>query len=293
MTNPFQQSEELWLLAFSTKYKHISSFEELFDEKALAISSHEITSETVDAMPDDMWMMEIYFSEEPHQNIIPKELGNMVDADSIKITKVENKDWTDRALSSLGEIKTEKFHIIRSSDALLSGLIPIILNLTRAFGTGEHATTIGCLEALELYANKKVQKVLDIGTGTGILAIAAKKLWPDAEVCATDIDAVAIEVAKEHANTNNVALKFEGMDGVGSLVVKQKYDIVLANILARPLIEMSYDISSLVEECGVVILSGFLENQMHDILGSYAKYDLLKFKHFNKSNWITLILTKK
>ena len=112
-------------------------------------------------------------------------------------------------------------------------------------------------------------------------------------MCATDIDAVAIEVAKEHANTNNVALKFEVMDGVGSLVVKQKYDIVLANILARPLIEMSYDISSLVEECGVVILSGFLENQMHDILGSYAKYDLLKFKHFNKSNWITLILTKK
>ena len=267
MTNPFKQPEKLWLLAFSTKYKHISSFEELFDEKTLAISSHEITSETVEAMPDDSWMMEIYFSEKPGQNIIPKELHNVVDQDSIKITKVQNKDWTDRALSSLGEIKTEKFHIIRSSDAMLSGLIPIILNLTRAFGTGEHATTIGCLEALELHTDKKVRKVLDIGTGTGILAIAAKKLWPNSEVLATDIDAVAIEVAKEHAHTNNVVLKFEVMDGVKNLGITQKFDIVLANILARPLIEMVQDITELVEDGGVVILSGFLENQMHDIIG--------------------------
>jgi len=292
MTNPFQQTEELWLLSFSTQYKNINSFEELFDEKALAISSHEISSTTVDAMPDDQWMIEMYLSARPHQNIIPKGLYDLIDSDSIKITKVESKDWTDRALSTLGEIKTEKFHIIRSRDALLSGLIPIILNLTRAFGTGEHATTIGCLEALELHAGKKVHKVLDIGTGTGILAIAAKKLWPGAEVWATDIDAVAIEVAKEHANTNEVELKFEVMDGVASLGVRQKYDIILANILARPLMEMAENISSLVAASGVVILSGFLENQMDDILEAYEKYYLLRLKHFNKNNWITLILAK-
>lgn len=290
MTNPFQQSKELWLLSFSTKFQHLEMFEEFFDEKVLAISSHEIHSETVESMPDDLWVVEIYLSK--NSNIIPATLRNLIDQDSIKIRKVENKDWTDRAISSLGEIKTNKFHIIRSSDATTSNLIPIILNLTRAFGTGEHATTIGCLEGLESYSHKDVQNVLDIGTGTGVLAIAAKKLWPMAEVLATDIDAVAIEVAKEHADTNKVKLAFKVMDGVESLDVKQKYDIILANILARPLIEMSKHIAALVNLGGVVILSGFLENQKNDILEHYTKYNLSEVHSCNKNNWITLILKR-
>jgi len=292
MTNPFKQSEELWLLSFATKYKHIGSFEKLFDEKALAISSYEITSETVDAMPDDQWMIEIYFGEKLDRNIMPQELFHFIDQDSLNIVQVENKDWTDRALSSLGEIKTEKFHIMRSRDASQSGLIPIILNLTRAFGTGEHDTTIGCLEVIESYSDKDVRKVLDIGTGTGILAIAAKKLWPNAAVLATDIDAVAIEVAQEHANINNVLLDLEVIDGVKSLGISEKYDIILANILARPLIEIAQDIAMLVADGGIVILSGFLENQMDDIIESYEKYNLYKLRHFNKNSWITLILTQ-
>ncbi len=293
MTNPFSQTEELWLLAFATQYQHVSLFEDFFDEKVLAISSHEITSETVDAMPDDEWMVEVYFGEEPKQDIIPKNLRDLIKSGSILITKVENKDWTDRALSSLGEIKTDKFHIIRSSDASSSNLIPIVLNLTRAFGTGEHATTIGCLEALELYSSKAVNRVLDVGTGTGILAIAAKKLWSNAEVVATDIDAVAIEVAKDHAQTNDVDLELVVMDGVENLDVSAKYDIVLANILARPLIEMAASIARLVDDGGVIILSGFLENQMQAIVESYVKCELSVASHFNKNNWVTLILTKK
>ena len=290
MTNPFQQSPELWLLAFATKYKNISAFEDSFEKKALAISSHEIASTTVEAMPDDEWMMEVYFGEEPSKNIISSELSNLVD--SIAITRVENKDWTDIAASSLGEITTGKFHIIRSSDAISSNLIPIILDLTRAFRTGEHATTMGCVEALESYSGSTPREILDIGTGTGILAIAAKKLWPDAEVTATDIDAVAIDVARHHAEINNVVLKLHVLDGVTDLGSSSKYDIVLANILARPLIEMAEDITSLVNGGGVIILSGFLENQMQEIVESYNKYSFSMVNYLNKNNWITLILTK-
>ena len=292
MTNPFYQPEQLWLLAFATKYKHVSAFEDLFEEEALAVSSHEITSETVDAMPDDEWMMEIYFGAEPIIEIMPADLKRCIEPGSVKITKVENKDWTDIAASSLGEIKTQKFHIIRSNEVVDSGLIPVILDLTRAFGTGEHATTMGCIEALELYSDKKIDKVLDIGTGTGILAIASKKLWSDAEVMATDIDAVAIDVATHHADINNVELKLQVVDGVSSFDKKDQYDIVLANILARPLIEMAENITSLVKDGGMIILSGFLENQMQEIVVHYTKHNLSIVRHFNKNNWITLILTK-
>jgi len=290
MTNPFQQFKELWLLSFETKFQYLEMFEDFFDEKVLAISSHEISSKTVESMPDDLWVVEIYLSK--NANIIPGTLMNLIDKDSIKIRKVENKDWTERAISSLGEIKTNKFHIIRSKDTVSSDLIPIILNLTRAFGTGEHATTIGCIEALESYAHKDVHKVLDIGTGTGVLAIASKKLWPMADVLATDIDSVAIEVAKEHANTNKVQLEFAVMDGVERLDVARKYDIILANILARPLIEMSERIAALVNIGGVVILSGFLDNQKNEILEHYTQYNLLEILSCNKNNWITLILQR-
>ena len=151
---------------------------------------------------------------------------------------------------------------------------------------------MGCIEALELYSDKKIDKVLDIGTGTGILAIASKKLWSDAEVMATDIDAVAIDVATHHADINNVELKLQVVDGVSSFDKKDQYDIVLANILARPLIEMAENITSLVKDGGMIILSGFLENQMQEIVVHYTKHNLSIVRHFNKNNWITLILTK-
>ena len=292
MTNPFQQPSELWLLAFATHYKNIPLFEDFFAEKTLAISSHEITSETVDAMPDDEWRLELYFDAHKDAKIIPENLLPLISTDSIQIIKVENKDWTDFAASSLGEIKTAKFHIIRSNITSAQELIPIILDLTRAFGTGEHATTMGCLEALELYADNKIDSVLDIGTGTGILAIAAKKLWPEASVTATDIDEVAIDVAGHHADINNAALTLEVMDGVASMGQAQKYDIILANILARPLIEMGGDITSLMHDKSILILSGFLENQMQSIVECYGKYNIAEVKHTNKNNWITLILTK-
>lgn len=292
LSNPFEQSEELWLLSLATKYRNIHIFEDFFEEKSLAVSSHELSSQTVDSMPEDDWMVEIYFGAKPDVDIIPDSLKNLLKVDSTTITKVEHKDWTEVALSSLGEIKTNMFHIVRSSEYEASNLIPILLNLTRAFGTGEHATTMGCLESLESYADKEIFHVLDIGTGTGILAIAAKKLWPHANVVATDIDAVAIEITGDHALSNNVALEMFVMDGVTNLGLDRKYDMILANILARPLIEMSPHISALVKQGGIAILSGFLENQMSDVLKEYEAHGLAYVSHLNKNNWITLVLSK-
>lgn len=290
-SNPFRQPEELWILSLRTKYKYVIAIEDFFEEKTLAVSSHEISSKTVDSMPDDEWEVEIYFPLEPKDDIIPQDLQNFIETDSIKITKIENKDWTEASLASLGEIKTEKFHIIRSSESTVQPeLIPIILNLSRAFGTGEHATTMGCLEALERSVDMNPKRVLDIGTGTGILAIAAKKLWPEAQVIATDIDPIAIEVAQHHAHENGVELEFIVADGTSQ--IENKYDIILANILARPLIEMARDISSLIADKGIVILSGFLDNQKQEILFTYQKYNLSLVTCLEKNQWIILVFIK-
>lgn len=288
--NPFWQPEELWVLALHTHYKYISLIEDFFEEKALATSSYEISSETVESMPDDHWVVEIYLPYQPSNEIIPKNLENIIEKNSIKITRVENKDWTAASLASLGEIRTNKFHIIRSQeDYSDSGLIPIILNQTRAFGTGEHATTIGCLEALERYSKPETQSILDVGTGTGILAIVAKKLCPHAHIVATDIDPVAIEVAKDHAVANEVELEFLLADGLSERNSSYKYDIIVANILARPLIDMSKVIANLIKPQGIIILSGFLENQKDEIIQVYEKHGLSIIETIIKNQWVITV----
>ena len=137
-----------------------------------------------------------------------------------------------------------------------------------------------------------MQNVIDIGTGTGILAIAAKKIWPEAEVIGTDIDKVAVEVALQHATLNDADIKIHLADGTGHNITSQKFDIVIANILARPLIEMAKDITEIVANSGAIILSGFLENQLHDIIDKYQKYGFWTENIVNRNKWIILTLKK-
>lgn len=284
MDNPFQQNTDLWCLEFITEYKNLAIFDIVFEEKALTISSHEISSNTIESEDNDIWMMQIYFDYEVNHNIIPKELASVIKSDSIKIKYVEPKDWSLEP-SSLTDIKTKKFHIIRHLENIDINLIPLLINITRAFGTGDHSTTLGCLESLEGYCDRSIKSILDIGTGTGILAIAAKKLWPRSLVTGTDIDKVALEVSSQHAALNNTDIEFR-LD----LPVGDKFDIILANILARPLIEMAWSIAELLNKGGILILSGFLDNQLDSILTEYEKYNLAPVSTLYKDRWVTLTL---
>ena len=285
MDNPFDQIKELWCLELTTEYKNLGFFELAFENLAVTISSHEISSNNIEAEPDDIWMLEIYFGHEILSNMIPIKLLQYIQENSLKIYKIEPKDWVADSASLLSDLETSKFHIIRDLKQQKNHLIPIIINITRAFGTGDHATTLGCIESIEKYCDKQVKSVLDIGTGTGILAISAKKLWQDAEIIATDIDEVALEVASNHAELNKADIKFQ-MD----LPRGVKFDVILANILARPLIEMAENIASLLSKNGIIILSGFLDNQLESIISEYQKYNLFSISVINKDRWITLVL---
>jgi ribosomal protein L11 methyltransferase len=291
MENVFEQPKELWELSFSILYKDLSTFEDLFEEIGIAVSSHEISSKTVESLPEDLWRITVFFSYKPSLECIEDKFLSLIQKDSVKITQVEQKDWTKEVLNSLGDIKTDKFHIIRSKNSEDSHLIPILINLTRAFGTGEHATTLGCLKAMEKLSRHQFTDILDIGTGTGVLAIAAKKLWPSANVTATDIDEVAIEVSRTHAAENKVSLELHLADGASSLRDKG-FDLIFANILARPLIEMAEDIVRILRPGGFLILSGFLENQSDEILSKYIELGCSVVLHSNHDQWISATLSR-
>jgi ribosomal protein L11 methyltransferase len=165
------------------------------------------------------------------------------------------------------------------------GTIPFEIDASLAFGTGQHATTSGCLEALDRLERegKSFANIADIGTGTGLLAFAALALWPEAKCIASDIDAVAIEVAQDNAAINRVPLGHgrgelllavaAGMDSP-LLAARAPFDLIVANILAGPLIELAEDFTKALAPGGTIMLAGLLDSQADAVAHAYEERGL-------------------
>lgn len=167
-----------------------------------------------------------------------------------------------------------------------------------AFGS-EHQTTRGCLDALmdiDSISPEKPVRVLDVGTGSGILALAAAKLWPASRIVAVDIDDEAVRVARQNAADNGVEKQITAAlsDGYQSAVVQQNapYDVILANILARPLIAMAGDMAKNLKKGGYAVISGFIDNQTDWVVGEHEKYGLKLKRLYEKDNWRAALLEK-
>jgi ribosomal protein L11 methyltransferase len=156
------------------------------------------------------------------------------------------------------------------------------IDASLAFGTGQHATTSGCIEALDRLEREgaRFANIADIGTGTGLLAFAALALWPEAKCIATDIDAVAIDVARDNAAINGVTLGHGAgellmavADGLDSplLAARAPFDLIIANILAGPLIELAPDFARALAPGGTLILAGLLDTQADAVTAAYVK----------------------
>jgi ribosomal protein L11 methyltransferase len=165
-------------------------------------------------------------------------------------------------------------------------LIPIKIDAGRAFGTGEHATTKGCLEMISLLKTPPL-KILDVGTGTGVLAIACKKLWKDAEIFATDIDEVAVEIAKENAGLNDTNIKL-----AIKYSVDKSYDLIVSNILANPLIDMAGDFEKMLKIDGKLILSGFTKQQLQKLVETYSSFGFMLIDTISIDDWRIVLFTK-
>jgi ribosomal protein L11 methyltransferase len=187
-------------------------------------------------------------------------------------------------------------HGSHDRDKVKTGEIAIEIDAGQAFGTGHHGTTAGCLEMLAGVArSRRIGNVLDLGTGSGVLAIAAWKLLRVPGL-ATDIDAIATRVASENARRNGVVagLTFATAPGFHSTAfgAHGPFDLVIANILARPLMKMAPQLVANLAPGGSVILSGILAEQRWKVLAAYNAQRLKHVRTIWRNGWVTIHLTK-
>lgn len=215
--------------------------------------------------------------------------------------ELPDKDWVAENQRSFQPFAVGPFwvHPSHNADGMPAGLLPLRIDAGMAFGTGTHATTRGCLELLATLDRGETANAADVGCGSGILAIAMAKLWRRA-VIGGDNDAEAIEVARENAELNGVGdlCRFVHAIGLrdGELQARAPYDLIVANILAGPLMELSASFCAAVRPGGRVLLSGLLVEQAEDILSVYRRWRFTPERHVDLETggawWRTLLLRR-
>lgn len=230
-------------------------------------------------------------------------LSELMDMDDIEILSATfgpcpEKNWLEEVHQAFPPRAIGKFYVFGShvnETEISKGLIPLKIDAATAFGSGEHDTTQLCLEAL---SNLDItpENILDMGCGSGILAIGAAKIWGTAHIIGTDIDEESVRVSGRHANMNDTPdVTFDCGDGYKMKIVQNHapYDLIIANILTRPLIAMAPDAARVAKTGTRIILSGLLDRQADDVIAAYQKNGFEFITKNVQNNWACLILKKK
>ena len=215
------------------------------------------------------------------------------------IEALEDRDWVTLSLEGLPPVRAGRF-IVAGSHALTKtspGKTDILIEAGPAFGTGHHGTTLGCLLGYEHVLRSRVpQSILDIGTGSGVLAIAGVKTGAMRAI-GTEIDAQSVLVANENAHKNHVSNRFKTYQTRGAtnrtIQAAAPYDLIFANILARPLTKLAPKLAPLIAKSGHVILSGLLTHQEPLVRAAYTGRGLTLVKRIRKDGWSTLVLQRR
>jgi ribosomal protein L11 methyltransferase len=205
-------------------------------------------------------------------------------------------DWLAMALSGLPPVRAGRFFVFGVHDRGRAPLNTVNLRIEAgaAFGTGHHGTTVGCLIAYDaLRKRRRFDKVLDIGTGTGVLAIAAARAGSRLTI-GTDIDRVSVRIARENAKVNSTNSRFVHANGLAhrAVAASAPYDLVFANILARPLTRLAQAIRRATRPGGAVVLSGLLRSQARTVLAAYHSRSFRLERRLNRDAWTTLVLRR-
>lgn len=295
--NPFAQSPHYWAVRFEIPKRAAEQAGENFGDIALSAASFEIDEDA------GLWSMELLFGAPPDMREVLhrlKILAEMfgIDVPQAETEKLPQQDWLANVARDFPPIRIGRFfvHGAHDADKVPHSVIPLQVEAGAAFGSGEHGTTHCCLEALNYLAKQRhCKNILDMGCGSGILAIAAAKLWK-MRVLATDIDAVAVRVTKENAEINRVTRWVDPLvsDGYAHAELRRRapYDLIVSNILARPLVSLAPKAAAHLAPGGAVVLSGLLEDQERFVASAYAAQHLFVKKRFLNSGWCTLLLTK-
>ena len=251
--------------------------------------------------PDD-WRIHAYFAEQPttQELVLLRRLAHDRDPEVEHLE--DTTDWVVKSQSGLEPIRAGRFFVhtpMHYADRP-TDTVNFEIDAGLAFGTGQHDTTAGCLAALDRLeaAGKSFANVADIGTGTGLLAFAAMALWPEAKAIATDIDEIAVRVSEENAAINGVKLGhglgqllLAAADGMDHPMIKARapYDLLIANILAGPLVELAPSFVNAVAPGGRVILAGLLDTQADAVIAAYEAQGM-KLVERSTGQWSVLVL---
>jgi ribosomal protein L11 methyltransferase len=248
------------------------------------------------------WSVEAYFSDAAEPDTIAAELRQRLGGDAfgapLMVERLAEEDWVANGLAELGPVAAGRFVVLGSHDLVRApkGRMPILIDAGQAFGTGHHATTRGCLVVLDrLIAARRFANPLDLGSGSGVLAIALAKAL-NRPVLATDIDPVAVSVARQNAKLNRVGQLVRAVtaDGVGhpAIAAKAPFDLVVANILAGPLIRMAPRLSAALARGGVLMLSGLLASQRSRVVAAYSAQGVPLRRAERFGDWMVLVLER-
>ena len=246
-----------------------------------------------------LWEVGAYFVEQPNAVILDV-LAMAFDAKPFALSDLPDIDWVAHVRRELSPVEAGRFFVFGSHDAdkVPEGRIALQIEATVAFGTGHHGTTLGCLRAFDRLfdAGFRPAKVADIGCGTAVLAMAAASVLPDALVIASDIDEVAVDVAEANVAINGLEGRLECLEAAGfdapRLAEAAPFDLVFANILKGPLIELAPDMAAHIARDGLAILSGLLVVQAEAVTAAYIDAGFTLESREDIGEWSTLVLKR-
>ncbi len=276
----------------------LDMLDRVFEDEGLPVATMEIDEDKA------IWEVSVYSPGDPDDALRDRirecVAGEFPDAE-IELEVFGDTDWIAKSLEGLKPVRAGRFmvHGAHDRDAVRAHDLAIELEAGQAFGTGHHGTTAGCLEMIETVMRARqggprgVGPVLDLGTGSGVLAIAAAMLGP-VKVLATDIDPVATRVARENVRHNHVAEQIHCVTATGfhstAFGETGPFGLIIANILARPLMRMAPDIRRNLAPGGSVILSGILASQRWQVLAAYNGQGMRHVETLWRNGWVTIHL---
>jgi ribosomal protein L11 methyltransferase len=264
---------------------------EIFFEGEAAVAAFE--------RPDGRWDVAVHLAEPPDQALLREIVTNAADADiasTLTFDTVEARDWVKASLEDLVPVPAGRF-VVRGAhhrERVPPNKLAIEIEAALAFGTGHHGTTRGCLLLLDdVLKSHQPRRVLDLGTGTGVLAIAAAKALKIG-VLASDIDAPSVTVARENARLNETGHLVQVIRAMGfsapAFSRRGPFDLVLANILANPLRQLAMPMARHLAPGALVILSGLLTHQAPSVIAAYRGRGLVPLRHLRIEGWSSLLL---
>jgi ribosomal protein L11 methyltransferase len=266
---------------------------EIFFEGEAAIAAFE--------RPDGRWDVTVHFADPPDQALLRELVTRAAGADiakGIAFDTVEAKDWVKASLEDLVPVPAGRFvvHGQHDRDRVPPNKLGIEIEAALAFGTGHHGTTRGCLLLLDHVLKAfRPRRVLDLGTGTGVLAIAAAKALHE-KILASDIDPPSVQVARENARLNVSGPLVQAIRATGfsapQFAGRAPFDLVLANILANPLRQLATPMARHLAPSALVILSGLLTPQAPSVIAAYRARGLVPVRHLRIEGWSSLLLRK-